>query len=105
MGELIGFVIWCLSGCIIIGMGIYALFAKKPLHFWANDKCLWVSDIRGYNRVMSAFYCIFGVVFVLLGIPLLINAVWMLLSAIGVAFEFIVAAAVYAAVIETKYKK
>lgn len=105
MGGIIGFVMWCIGGCIIIGLGIYALFAKKPMHLWAGDKVTNVSDIRGYNRAMAVFYCILGVVFILLGLPLLIDAVWMLLSAVGVAFEFIIAAAVYATKIERKYRK
>ena len=105
MGGIIGFVICCISGAILIGVGVYALFAKKPIHFWAGDKCAEVSDIKGYNRVMAAFYCILGAVFILLGIPLLIKAVWILLTGVGVAIEFIVAAAVYATVIEKRYKQ
>lgn len=105
MDGIIGFVICCITGGILIGVGIFALFAKKPVHFWAGDRCAEVSDIQGYNRVMAKFYFVLGAVLILLCTPLLIDEIWGLFSVIGVAIEFIVAAAVYAVKIEGKYKR
>lgn len=105
MGGIIGFVICCIIGGILIVIGIYALFAKKPVHFWAGDKYTEVRDIHAYNRVMAKFYCVLGTVLILLCTPLLIDEIWGLFSVIGVAVEFIVAAAVYAIKIEGKYKR
>ena len=38
------FVIWCLCGCLFIGLGVFAFFSKKPVGFWANVKTFAVND-------------------------------------------------------------
>ena len=35
-GAVIGFVIWCIAGSFFIALGIYSLFSKKAIGFWAN---------------------------------------------------------------------
>ena len=48
-GRIIGFIVWALCGCLMIGLGIGAFFSKKAVGFWANIKTFPVNDIRGYN--------------------------------------------------------
>ena len=104
---MLGFVIWAMIGCCFIGLGVYALFAKKVMAFWANAQMFEVNDVKRYNRAMGKSWCIFGSVFIALGIPLLAgqNTVLALLSALGVAVEVIAFMAVYTLVIEKKYRK
>ena len=37
-GKIIGFIVWAIVGCFIIGIGISAFFRKKAVGFWANIK-------------------------------------------------------------------
>ena len=37
-GGIIGFVIYCIVGCLFIVFGISSFFSKKPVGFWANIK-------------------------------------------------------------------
>ncbi|MBQ8857071.1 MAG: hypothetical protein IJ024_02880 [Lachnospiraceae bacterium] len=106
-GTAIGFVIWCITGCFFIALGIYSLFSKKAIGFWANAKMFQVTDVKKYNRAMCKLFCIMGVIFIFLGFPLLSkqNSVWILLSVIGVMLEVIAAMIIYTNVIEKKYKK
>ena len=106
-GTLLGFGIWCIVGCFFIALGIYSLFAKKAVGFWANVEMGQVTDVKKYNAAMCKLYCIMGVVFIFLGFPLLSeqNSVWILFSVVGVVAEMIAAMVVYTVVIEKKYKK
>lgn len=106
-GTVIGFVIWCITGCFFIGLGIFSLFSKKAVGFWANAEMFQVTDIKKYNCAMCKLFCVMGVVFIFLGFPLLSkqNSVWILLSVVGVLIGVIVAMIVYTNVIEKKYKK
>ena len=105
--EMAAFLVWSLAGCALIGLGLYALFAKKAIGFWANVKMFPVTDVKKYNRAMAKLFCIFGFVFILLGIPLLSeqDTAWVMLSSLGVMGEVIVAMAVYTIGIEKRYKK
>ena len=73
---LIGFGIWFACGCMFIGFGIHALRSKEAM----------------------------GVIFILLGIPLLIPeaTVWILLPVVGVMVELIAMMVIYVTVIEKK---
>ena len=107
-GEVVGFVIWCALGLLFIGMGIYAFFSKKaqPMGFWANAKMFEVTDVKKYNAAMGKLFCGFGVVFLILGFPLLSkNGALIVLSTAGVMFEAITMMVIYTVVIEKKYKK
>ena len=108
MSEMIiSFGIWCIVGFFFIGLGIYAVFSKKPVGFWANAEMFQVTDIKKYNKAMCKLYCIMGVIFMILGLPLLSKEKVMLIifSSIGVMIEVIVAMVIYITVIEKKYKK
>ena len=64
-------------------------------------------DVKGHNRAVGILWCIYGIVFMLLGLPLMTgqNSPYIIISILGVAFESLVAMAVYVVVIENKYKK
>lgn len=102
----IGFLIWAACGCVFIGIGIRALFAKQPVHFWANVKAFPVKEPVRYNRALSKLFILYGLVFIALGTPLLggQNTPYIVLSVVGVMLETIVAMAVYTVLIEGKYK-
>ena len=101
------FVIWAAVGLMFIGLGIYAMFARKPVGFWANAETFLVADVRKYNRAVGKLFIVFGIVFALLGLPLLAgqNSPLIIISVLGVMLETITAMAVYSTVIENRYKK
>ena len=104
---MIGFVIWSLLGVFIIGLGIKDMFSKNPVGFWANTETIKVKDVKGYNRASGLLFIIYGIIFVILGIPLLDgqNTPYVLLSVIGVMVETIVIMAAYSLVIVKKYEE
>ena len=104
---MMGFVIWAIVGIGFIGLGVYAPFAKKAMLFWANTGMFAVNDVARYNRAMGKCWCVFGGVFIALGLPLLAgqNTPFVLLSVLGVVVETIAFMAIYTLVIEKKYRK
>ena len=106
-GRIIGFVIWSVVGCLFIGLGIYSFFAKKPMGFWANAQMFEVTDRKKYNAAVGKLFSVFGIVFILLGLPLLAgqNSPWIFLSVLGALLECITAMVVYTVVIEERYRK
>lgn len=102
-----GFTVWCVVGMLIIGMGIYAFFSSKPVNFWANAKIGEVKNRKKYNCAVAKLFCLYGIVFIFLGIPLLTgqDSAWIALSIIGVMIESIMAMGIYVIVIEGKYRK
>ncbi len=101
------FIVWSTVGCLFIGVGIYSFFTKKAIGFWANAEMFQVTDIKKYNGAVAKLFCIYGIVFIVLGFPLISeqNSAWILLSVIGMMIESITAMIVYTTVIEKKYKK
>lgn len=91
-GRMIGFIVWSIVGCILIGIGVCAYFSKKTVAFWANMKAFPVRDIKGYNHALGKLFIFYGMLFVVLGIPLLSaqNTPYILLSVFGVMIETIV---------------
>lgn len=106
-GRLIGFIIWAIFGCFIIGIGIHAFFSKKPVGFWANIKTFPVHDIKGYNHATGKLFISYGIIFIVLGMPLLSeqNSPFILLSVLGVMIETIAIMAIYNVIITKKYKE
>lgn len=104
---MMAFIIWAIIGLIFVGIGVLAFFSKKPMGFWANAEMFQVSNIRKYNRTMGIMWCVFGVVFALLGLPLLAgeNSPYIMLSVVGVMLEVIAFMVIYVLVIEKKYRK
>ena len=76
-----------------------------PVGFWANVETIKVRDVKKYNRATGILFVVYGVVFILLGIPLLggQNTPYILLSIVGVMFETIIIMAVYSLLIVKKY--
>ena len=81
-GRIIGFVIWCVVGCLFIVLGIYSFYSQKPMGFWANVQMFEVTDRKKYNAAVGKLFSVFGIVFILLGLPLLAgqNSPWIFLS-------------------------
>lgn len=106
-GTIAGFALWCMFGCFFIGLSIYCLFSKKPMGFWANAEVFEVTNVKKYNAAVAKLFFIFGIVFIILGLPLLLKTMTSLifLSIIGVMIETITTMIVYTLVIEKKYKK
>ncbi len=102
-----GFIAWGVAGILMIGIGICALFSKKPVNFWANARVSEINNPKQYNYAVAKLFCLYGIVFIILGIPLLAgeNSAWILLSVIGVMLESIMAMIIYVLVNEEKYKK
>lgn len=100
------FIILCIWAVIYLCLAVYIWFSKKAIGFWGNKKMFEVMDIRKYNHVMSKLYVAHGIVFILLGLPLLAgHSQWIVFSVAGVVVETIVLMAVYSLVIKKKYKK
>ena len=47
------------------------MFSKNPVGFWANTETIKVKDVKDYNRASGLLFIIYGIIFVILGIPLL----------------------------------
>lgn len=104
---MIGFIVWAIVSCCLTGIGISAFFRKKEVGFWANAKTVPVKDIKSYNYAIGKLFIVYGVIFMVLGLPLLStqNSPVILLSILGVMLETIVMMAVYTLRIEKKYRK
>lgn len=108
-GRFVGFLMWEIVGVAFVCCGIIAFFRKPvPIGFWANAKMFAVNNVKKYNRAVGKMFCLFGIVFVFLGLPLLYleeHPAWILLSVAGTMMESIIMMAVYVVVIEKKYRK
>ena len=108
-GRWIAFIIWALIGVLFIAMGIYDLSSKKakPFGFWANAEVASIEDVKGYNRALGILWCVYGVLFVLIGLPLLAgqNSGSIIISILGTMFISIGAMIAYVVGIEPKYRK
>ena len=105
----IAFIIWAAIGVLFIVMGIYDFNSKKskPFGFWANAEVAPIEDVKGYNRALGILWCVYGVLFTVIGLPLLDgqNSGLMIISVLGVVLISIGAMVVYVAGIEPKYRK
>ena len=108
-GGIMGFVIWTAVSCIFIGIGIYDLRTKshKEVGFWANVKTPSMSDVKAYNRAVGRLFIVYGIVMILLGLPLLggQNSPAIILTIVGLLLETIAIMAVYEIGIKSKYEK
>ena len=103
------FVIWLLMSIAFVILGIYASVSKKEVAFgfWANADTFPVNDVKAYNRAVGKLWIVFGIVFAVLGLPLLKgqNNPLIILSILGIMIEAIVVMVIYTTVIEKKYRK
>lgn len=108
-GMLIAFIIWGILGCAFVGLGMYSLLSKKEVAFgfWANAEVFPVNNVTAYNRAVGILWIVFGLVFILMGLPLLKgqNSPYIVFLILGVMVEAIAAMTVYTTVIEKKYRK
>lgn len=104
--NIIGFILWVIFGCIIIGSGIIAFFSKKAVGFWANTESFPVKDIKGYNYATGKLFILYGVIFIALGLPLLgdQNTPYIIFSILGIMAETIAIMAIYILFVEKKYR-
>ena len=72
-GRFAAFIIWASMGVLFIVMGIYDFHSKKekPFGFWANAEVAPIEDVKGYNRALGILWCVYGVLFTFIGLPLL----------------------------------
>lgn len=104
---MVAFIIWCLVGCLFLGIGVSCLFAKEATGFWANAETPEIADVKKYNRAMSKLWFAFGIIMIVLGIPLIYgqNSPLLILTIVGLFVEVIVFMVIYVLVIEKKYRK
>lgn len=106
-----GFIIWTLLGMFFIGEGIYCIKSKKEvaIGFWTNGKTPQIEEknIKAYNKALGKLWCVYGLFFILLGIPLLgnQNSPLIIITSIGSILQVIILIAVYTIKIEGKYRK
>ena len=107
--RLTAFIIWAIIGILIIILGIYDMKSKKtkPFGFWANADVIPVEDVKGYNRALGKLWCVYGVLFILIGLPLLDkqNSSLLIITMLGTLFISITTMIVYVVGIEAKYRK
>ena len=92
--EIMGFVIWVICGLLFVGIGIYDYKSKKQVGFWANFDVPEVEDVIGFNKAVGRLFITYGVVFILIGIPLIPsifykNMLLIFIPIIGTIFETI----------------
>ena len=107
--RLIAFVIWGITGVLFIVMGIYEFHSKKtkPFGFWANAEVTSIEDVKGYNRALGVLWCVYGVLFTLIGLPLLDgqNSGMIMVPILGAMLLSVAAMVAYVVGIEPKYRK
>ena len=105
--NILSFIIWAISGCLIIAIGISSFFSKKQAGFWANVNPPPVKDVKGYNCATGKLFVLFGVLLITLGLPILFDksSVFIFLSIIGVLILTIATMVVYVLYIEEKYRE
>ena len=107
--RLMAFLIWAIMGVLFVVMGICVLFSKraKPFGFWANAEVATIKDVKGYNRALGILWCVYGVLFSLIGVPLLDkqNSGMLIIAILGTMFISIGAMVAYVVGIEGKYRE
>jgi hypothetical protein len=75
--------------------------------FWVNAGKFEVTDVKKYNGAVGKLFIGYGIVFILLGLPMLSgqNSPWIILSIGGIMVESMGSMIIYTVVIEKKYRK
>ena len=107
--RIMAYIIWAILGVFFIAMGIYDINSKKekPFGFWANADVAPIEDVKGYNRALGILWCVYGILFALIGLPLLggQSAALLIIPILGAVFLSIGAMVAYVVGIEPKYRK
>ena len=94
---------------IIYCNGHYDFNSKKakPFGFWANAEVAPIEDVKGYNRALGILWCVYGILFTLIGLPLLDgqNSGLIIIPILGAMLISIAAMVAYVVGIEPKYRK
>lgn len=104
---MIGFIIWCLVGCVYFGIGVSCFFSKRTAGFWANSKTPAVTDRKAYNRAVGKLWIVASIIFIFIGLPLLSgqNSPLIILTLFGSLLWVIAMMAIYELGIMRKYRK
>lgn len=105
---MIGFMIWVLVGILFIVIGVVDCFAKKPVGFWScHGNVPQVTDARRYSMAVGKLWCVFGVLFIPLGLPLLAgqNEPVVFISVVGCIVWVIALMVIYELCILRKYRQ
>lgn len=108
IGGILGFAIWSAVAFVMVGIGVYDLRTdgQAEVGFWASIKTPPMRDVKAYNRAVGKLFIAYGLIMILLGLPLLAgNALLVILSIVGIMLESIVFMAVYTVGIQGKYEK
>lgn len=102
---MLAYVCWSSIGIFFFVLGIYTLKAKKPVSFWTVQQEIEVNDIKKYNCAVARLWFGFGIVMMLLGLPLFAgqNSPLVIISIIGMMFASIFLMVIYTR-IEKKYR-
>ncbi len=102
----VAFIVWLSVAAVFVIMGIAAFFSKKPASFWANVKQFDVNDLKSYNSSVGTLFIVYGIVFALLGLPILSeNEGMIIISILGAMLATIAIMGVYLIVITPKFEK
>lgn len=106
---MLAFILWSLLGLAMVILGIYDYCSKKEVAFgfWANAKIAPIKDVKSYNRALGKLFMVYGILLILLGLPLLIGnkSPLIVLTIVGTSLLSIVVMAIYTIKIEGKYRK
>ena len=80
----------------------------KQVGFWANIEIPEIEDVRGFNKAVGKLFITYGVVFILIGIPLIPSIFYkykllIFIPIIGTIFETIWIMVYFVMKIEKKY--
>lgn len=67
--SIIYLLILLLCGLLFIGLGIFSIKKKTPMHFWAGIpvKPEEIRDIKAYNKANGIMWIAYGLIFILSG--------------------------------------
>lgn len=103
----IAFAIWSIIVCIFFAIGISCRKSQEPVGFFAFSKPPVVEDVEGYNKAVAKLWFVVGIVYEIIGIPILFleqNSPLFLPILFAVIIEIIVMMIAYLK-IEKKYRK
>ncbi len=104
---MLAFICWAVIGLVFTFLGLFCMKSKKAVGFWANAKTFSVKDVKAYNKAMGTLWMVYGIVFALLGLPLLAgeSSGYIIISVLGAMFEAIIIMVIYVIKIEPKYRQ
>ena len=106
---MMAYLLWLIISIFFIFLGIRAILSKKEVAFgfWSNAEMFPVNNVKAYNRAVGILWCFFGIIFALLGLPLLAgqNSPYIIISIIGCMIETIITMVIYVTVIEKRYRR